>query len=187
MAATVIGCYVKDAGVYKRIEKCHVKDAGVFKECEKIHVKNGGVWKTVWADDIRALGNLSVNIFNLDLFTPCDLGGGFRMQASGQNEFFDRPPDSNFAWHDLSGWLTYDLVRTHQVRFTLTAGLFDVTPTTGTWLTISIGNTTMNSLLNPGPGVDDGTMLLEVRRNEGSPTAVLKSGSVRIQNECGSQ
>lgn len=187
MAATAVGCYVKDAGVYKRIEKCHVKDGGVFKECEKIHVKDGGVWKTVWADDIRALGNLSKNITNLDLFAPCIIGGGVRMQASGQNEFFDTPPDLLFGWHDLAGWLTYDLDRTYQVLFTLDAGLgFDVMPTRGVWLPIITPGTEIRSI-QTSAGIDDDTMRLEVRRNEGIPTGVLATGFVRIINECGLQ
>lgn len=186
MAATAVGCYVKDAGVYKRIEKCHVKDGGVFKECEKIHVKDAGVWKTVWADDIRALGNLSKSIQNFDLFAPCNLGGGFRMQADGQNEFFDTPPDLLFGWHDLSGWLTYDLSRTYQVRFTLSSGDFDVKPVLNTWVTIVTPGTEIRSIQTT-QGLDLGIMLLEVRRNEGTPTGVLTSGNVQIELECGLQ
>lgn len=184
MAATVVGIHVHNGGAFKRIDKMHVKVSGAWRECEFVYTKVSGVWKVVWADQVKALGSLSKNIVNLDLFAPCDIGGGFRMQASGQNEFFDRPPDNLFAFHDTAGWLTYDLDRTYQVIFTLDSGNFDVKPTLGVWQSIVTPGTEINST-QTSTGSDLGTMKLEVRRNEGIPTGVLATGFVTIQNECG--
>lgn len=181
---TIVGIHVHNGGSFIRIDKMHVKASGSWRVCEFVYAKVSGVWKVVWADQVKALGSLSKTIANIDLFAPCDIGGGFRMQADGRNEFFDRPPDNLFAYHTTAGWLNYDLGRTYQVLFTIDSGDFDVKPTLGVWKTIETPGTEFNST-QTSTGTDVGNMKLEVRRNEGIPTGVLATGFVNITNDCG--
>jgi hypothetical protein len=183
MAATTIGCHVRDAGSWKRIEKCHVKDGGSWKECQKIHVKSGGFWRVVWADDIRALGSFALSIFAEDPIAPYAAGGGWKVDSDGQRRTFETPPDGLGSYSNDGDWLAYDLNRTYQVKFTLTVGDFDTKPTTGSWLATTSTRTIESQRVIAG--VEQGTMLVEYRRNEGTPTAVLKSGNVIINIENG--
>lgn len=183
MGATPIGCQVRDAGTWKRIQKCHVKVAGVWEECQKIYAHNGAAWRTVWADDAAALGDIAFSAIKFDPISPYETGGGWKALSSGDRRTFETPPDSLGAYSDDGKWLDYDLNRTYQVRFTIEEGSFDINPTTGSWLSTA-GTRTIESQ-RTAPGIEVGRMLVEYRRNEGTPTAVLKSGDVFIDLENG--
>jgi len=186
MASTAVGCSVRAAGVWRRIERCTVRVSSTWKECQRIWVRNGGAWKVVWADDARALGNVAFSVSNFDFGSPFDVGAGWRIlseASGGARQTFDLPPDPFQSYSNNGNWLNYDLDRTYQVFFTLIQSGFDTQPSTGSWLTTAATRTL--EARRESQGLVEAKMDVSFRRNEGTPGPTLRTDRVSFTLEAG--
>lgn len=143
MAATPIGTYVKDLGVWKRanggtpvgFSGPQVRDAGVWKNCILVDCRDSESWGYyAW---VNIDGELSVNDFNvtdIDYGSPWSVGAGFRVNADGDYDKYT----GTFGWTANGRWRDYDCGREYEVKFERTSGTTpDSEPTLNTWLNLT--------------------------------------------------
>lgn len=117
---TIVGCHVRNAGVWKKTIP-YVKVSGNWLKCQKVYTKVSGVWKVVWADAERALRIMSPapNVSSFDFFSPFTSSAGWRFNANGSCDKFEEPAQSPFGWISANNdWLNYDTgFHDYEVKF----------------------------------------------------------------------